>query len=133
MSLTRLSKLAVVTILAMLWSSSLLSLGWARSQRPILSSVVPRDVTGLRRTQGDFDTFAWQLFVALNWPTRDGKVDRQKIIGQAPGAPRVWELYADPVNIFKENNVKADVLHLSILEVTIVEDMRYRNQEYATI
>ena len=114
MKRTRLSKLVVIAMLATLWSSSLPSVGWSRSARPILSSVIPRDVTGIHPNQVDFDTFAWQLFVALNWPTRDGKVDRTKIIGESPNAPRVWELYADPVNIFKDNDVDPGVLRLSV-------------------
>ena len=37
-----------------------------------------------------FDIFAWQAFVALNWPaTSDGTPDRDKTIADSR-APRVW-------------------------------------------
>lgn len=71
-----------------------------------LSHVLPQhvlkhDVQKSHFTQPDFDNFAWQVFVALNWPTKDGKVDTRRIIGQAPNAKRVWELFTDPIFILK--------------------------------
>ncbi len=55
--------------------------------------------------------FAWLDFIALNWPVDcQGKAlyynaplsgkKLSKIIGQAPEAPRVWELYPSPKNVF---------------------------------
>ena len=110
----RVGKLIVIGMLAVLWSCSLLSVGWSRSVRPRLSPVIPRDVPTSHPTQSDYDTLAWQLFVALNWPTKDGKVDLGKVIGQGPNLPRVWELYTDPVNIFNENEQKPLVMNVSV-------------------
>jgi len=64
-------------------------------------------------SQAEFDNFAWQVFVALNWPTKDGKVDTQKIIGEAPQAARVWELFTDPITILK-NGANNQILNLSV-------------------
>jgi hypothetical protein len=90
----------------------------ASVQAQKLSPVLPADVIkiGLQQTgftQADLDNFAWQVFVALNWPTRDGKVDTQKIIGQAPQATRVWELFTDPITILK-NDANNQILKLSV-------------------
>lgn len=47
------------------------------------------------------DDYAWQLFVALNWPA-DCRTQQPlgKIIGQAPYSPRAWEFYRSPDEIF---------------------------------
>lgn len=48
-----------------------------------------------------FSEFAWQAFVALNWPAGcDGKPLEEKKIGEDPKAPRVWEFYNTPEQIF---------------------------------
>ncbi len=58
--------------------------------------------------------FAWKDFIALNWPvdcegkpleSTDPLSDRKypKIIGQAPEAPRRWELYPSPKDLFLPN------------------------------
>lgn len=58
--------------------------------------------------------FAWKVFIALNWPVDcqgnalestdplSGK-KYPKIIGQAPEAPRRWERYPSPKNVFLPN------------------------------
>jgi hypothetical protein len=41
--------------------------------------------------------FAWQSFVALNWPADEkGQPLKDTIIGQSPASPRVWECFASP-------------------------------------
>ena len=85
-----------------------------------LCSTLPADLTGLKVvlgynpntnagqpgdavTQINFDYFAWQMFVALNWPA-DGSGNPSKTpIGQAPDAPRVWESYKTPAEVFPGN------------------------------
>lgn len=48
--------------------------------------------------------FAWKDFVALNWPSDcQGKPLKDKRIGQAPDAPRVWELYPSAKDLFLPN------------------------------
>ncbi|HKP88260.1 MAG TPA: hypothetical protein VJZ26_19300 [Blastocatellia bacterium] len=108
------SKIIAIGIAVTMWSYCALAVGSARGQGSDLSPVAPRDVTTSNPTQKDFDNFAWQLFVALNWPTKDGKVDMGKVIGQAPDAPRVWELYTDPINIFKDTEAARQLLELSV-------------------
>jgi hypothetical protein len=51
-----------------------------------------------------FGAFAWKAFIALNWPAdSSGCPNEQKMIGQDPGAPRVWEFYHSPEDVFKPN------------------------------
>lgn len=48
--------------------------------------------------------FAWRDFVALNWPSDcQGKPLLDMKIGEAPDAPRVWEFYRTPDEIFFPN------------------------------
>ncbi len=56
-----------------------------------------------------FDNFAWQTFVALNWPS-DEATSREgnpkplnKKIGEAPENRRVWELYRLPRDVFSSS------------------------------
>lgn len=66
-----------------------------------LGPEIPVDIADpLTATQRDFDDYAWRLFVALNWPTRDGRADPKTMIGTAPGAVRVWESFTDPAAVF---------------------------------
>jgi hypothetical protein len=66
-------------------------------------------VTKAGASQATYDNFAWQLFVALNWPARsDGKPDLSKIIGQAPEAPRVWDFFASTEDIFHSSSLCLD-------------------------
>lgn len=48
------------------------------------------------------DDFAWQVFVALNWPAdcQKGEPLPNKKIGEAPNVPRVWEFYRTPETVF---------------------------------
>ena len=52
-------------------------------------------------TQRPFDVFSWQSFVALNWPA-DGQGQPLPVSGPGDslGAPRVWESYAEPADVF---------------------------------
>jgi len=71
---------------------------------PQLRPDIPSDVAG-PPTQDTLDAFSWQLFVALNWPTRNGQADRASTIGQAPTTPRVWEFYTDPIDLFQSSSL----------------------------
>jgi hypothetical protein len=51
-------------------------------------------------TQRDFDNFSWQTFVALNWPADKTGAPLKKSITEAPDAPRVWEFYPSPFELF---------------------------------
>lgn len=50
-----------------------------------------------------FDVFSWQTFIALNWPA-DSAGRPTGTIGDLPNAPRVWEYYPDPAEVFGHNN-----------------------------
>ena len=46
-------------------------------------------------------TFAWQTFVALNWPANcQGKPLSDKQIGEIQDSPRIWEFYRFPDEVF---------------------------------
>ena len=50
-----------------------------------------------------FDIFAWQSFIALNWPALpDGEPDRAKTPADAT-SPRVWERFVEVSEVFREN------------------------------
>ena len=50
------------------------------------------------------DNLAWQTFVALNWPANcQGKPLSNNKIGEALSAPRVWEFYRLPQEVFLAN------------------------------
>ena len=67
-------------------------------------STNPADKPGDSVTQINFDYFAWQMFVALNWPAdANGQPSDQHGIGQAPEAPRMWESYKTPAQVFPGN------------------------------
>lgn len=51
-------------------------------------------------SQRDFDNFSWQMFVALNWPADSKGAPLKKSITEAPDAPRVWEFYPSPFELF---------------------------------
>src|SRR5262245_18703188 len=50
--------------------------------------------------QRPFDNFSWQSFIALNWPANPDGTPSQGPIGSQPDAQRVWEFYADPLEVF---------------------------------
>ncbi|MEC4892492.1 MAG: hypothetical protein SAL07_01415 [Oscillatoria sp. PMC 1051.18] len=67
--------------------------------------------------ENEINKFAWKVFVALNWPvdcqgkalsSQEGSWWKRlsKIIGQAPEAPRAWELYPSPQSVFLPNGRK---------------------------
>ena len=52
-----------------------------------------------------FDVFAWQTFLALNWPTKpDSQPDRDKTLADTE-APRVWEHYVDAGLVYQVDGV----------------------------
>ena len=53
-----------------------------------------------------FADVAWKTFVTLNWPANDGKPLEESALGQAPSAPRVWEFYRTPEEVFLANGEK---------------------------
>jgi hypothetical protein len=49
----------------------------------------------------DFADVAWRTFVTLNWPANyDARPLEELALGQAPLAPRVWEFYRTPEEVF---------------------------------
>ncbi len=54
--------------------------------------------------QPPFDIFSWQTFIALNWPADSLGQPRNCSLGDYPGAPRVWENYTDPMQLFDPGN-----------------------------
>lgn len=53
-----------------------------------------------------FDVFAWQTFLALNWPARpDGAPDRGKTLADAR-SPRVWEFMRESGTVFLEDGAR---------------------------
>jgi hypothetical protein len=50
--------------------------------------------------QPPFDVFSWQTFVALNWPADSAGKPIGTSITDSPNAPRVWEHYKDPAEVF---------------------------------
>ncbi|MBE9229208.1 hypothetical protein IQ264_27775 [Phormidium sp. LEGE 05292] len=75
-----------------------------------------KNIPGNPRTvqEQEINDFSWKTFIALNWPvdcegkpleSTDPLSDRKypKIIGQAPEAPRRWELYRSPKSVFLPN------------------------------
>lgn len=52
----------------------------------------------------DFANIAWRTFVTLNWPASyNGSPLEQVALGKAPLAPRVWEFYPTPEEVFLPN------------------------------
>jgi hypothetical protein len=65
----------------------------AKSQPPTEELRVPK-------SQRLFDIFAWQAFLALNWPAQaDGQPDISKTL--ADDGPRVWEHWIETSAVFK--------------------------------
>ncbi len=79
-----------------------------RLQAPRLGWEFPQDVEGALRqpnrnvVQRATDLFAWQQFIALNWPaslTRRGEPDHDRPL-QAEG-PRVWETWMETSEVYR--------------------------------
>ncbi|NQZ11627.1 MAG: c-type cytochrome [Algicola sp.] len=77
---------------------------------PQISCVLPWDVQGklkdknLNNTQRASNLFAWQTFMALNWPAKKhqrGVPASHKAISN--DAPRVWESYKTTAEVFLDN------------------------------
>ena len=72
---------------------------------PELSFKIPRNITftgdaSLHGLQNDFDTFSWDVFVALNWPAnKDGSPNTKIKIGEKD-LPTVWESWISTSQIF---------------------------------
>jgi hypothetical protein len=65
----------------------------------------PYDIAAgnLPAAQRLFDIFAWQSFLALNWPaTSDGQPDTGKTLADAT-ATRVWEFFVDAGLVFQQD------------------------------
>ncbi|MGB5967991.1 MAG: hypothetical protein WBG70_06620 [Spirulinaceae cyanobacterium] len=75
---------------------------------PELKSEIPHNPPPLTKKEEAFGAFAWQTFVALNWPA-DCKTGSSKDIkiGQAHEEPRVWEFYNFPESVFHSNLEKS--------------------------
>lgn len=58
--------------------------------------------------QRPFDTFSWQIFTALNWPADSEGHPLDKTIGTAPSAPRVWQSYPTPAEMFGGDKSSCD-------------------------
>lgn len=55
-----------------------------------------------------FDAYSWRLFVAVNWPAKDGTrgiADQNKEIGDT-GPPRVWETWKSVTEIFLDGGAR---------------------------
>jgi hypothetical protein len=66
-----------------------------------LSWRLPADMMPGDTAQASFKEFAWQSFVALNWPAGpDGGPDSTAVIGAAGDAPTVWEYYKEAGEVF---------------------------------
>ncbi|HEY8019491.1 MAG TPA: hypothetical protein VIH93_00225, partial [Thermoanaerobaculia bacterium] len=96
---SRRSAALVAAFLAALGLGSLLLGAAPPAREAVLGSSIPQDVAATAR-QDDFDNHAWALFVALNSPSEPGKT-----IGDAPRAPRLWETFVDPIDVFQQGGV----------------------------
>lgn len=67
----------------------------------------------------DIGHFAWQTFVALNWPANDkGEPLKDKDINANPNSPRVWEYYEFAEQVFKPDGFEFDeVAPLRLTEI----------------
>ncbi|MCP2727724.1 hypothetical protein [Limnofasciculus baicalensis] len=69
-----------------------------------LNPTIPANPSrGVTPPEKAFGQFAWQTFVALNWPANCDGSPLKILIGQDPTAPRVWEFYNSPDQIFLPN------------------------------
>ena len=68
-------------------------------QEPQLSYDIHINPNSSNCKELDFGYFAWQTFVALNWPANSDGSPSTDLIGKAPEAKRVWEFYEYPENV----------------------------------
>lgn len=85
----------------------------ARAQGLQISPNLPGDIGSgaSSATLAEASTFAWQEFIALNWPAAQlngtvqrGQADMGAKFGQAGASPLVWESYRQKVEIFPGAN-----------------------------
>jgi hypothetical protein len=76
-----------------------------RTVESLVKSTIPANPSrSITPPEKAFGQFAWQTFVALNWPADcSGHPKNNVEIGQDPSAPRVWEFYTTPEQIFLPN------------------------------
>ena len=55
--------------------------------------------------QDNFDWFSWQMFTALNWPADNNGKPLPGPIGKNPDAPRVWQSFQSPDQVFPGNGI----------------------------
>lgn len=84
-------------------------------QKPQPPFTIPDD--NVPSAQRLFDIFAWQSFLALNWPaTAEGTPDKSKTLADST-APRVWEGFTEISQVFRENGAAPlpwkDAVHAS--------------------
>ena len=82
-------------------------------QLPLVIDGVTAGPDNVFQDQQAYDMFAWQVFIALNWPTSAGGPDYGQpadnlSIGQGPDNDRVWESFIDPGKIFKSDGSEPD-------------------------
>lgn len=83
---------------------------------PADPTVIAQSENGAVKAQLMFDCFAWQTFIALNWPNKlpkDGKVQRGEADSNAPFNsnrihPTVWETYKATFEVFQPNDKNWD-------------------------
>lgn len=81
------------------------SLSSQASYAIVIGSGVPADIPGgaPNASLKSAAVFAWQEFIALNWPAQNNKRDQPdttKFFGQHTGGPLVWETFRHKVEIF---------------------------------
>lgn len=90
----RIASLAAIAAVALSLGGLLLGAS-PPAKGPALSPQVPQDVASPGE-KDDYDNHSWTLFVALSWPV------------DAPKAPRVWETFKDPIEIFQKRDPARD-------------------------
>lgn len=71
---------------------------------PVLSASLPPDLPSSKTGVSDemADTFSWNTFIALNWPSApDGSPDLGQLPGQQGDNPTVWETWPEASRIFR--------------------------------
>ncbi|MBD2579326.1 hypothetical protein [Oscillatoria sp. FACHB-1406] len=81
----------------------------------VFTSKLPSDLATTDDKAENFNPFSWQSFVALNWPTDENgnpiEPENQSTIGLYPDAPRVWQCYEHPEEVFQQDGQTSTELH----------------------
>lgn len=101
---------SLCTLFSRALASGLMLLGASAHAEPVAITVspnVPTDIPGgaPQASLAAAAAFAWQEFIALNWPARAGQRDVPDLnlpFG-SPGGPLVWQTYRSKVEIFPGN------------------------------